>query len=111
MAAVYADGWQSGSLTPGQLDEYLNLLAPVLGKRSFTIAQRLTLTFESVLDSVVDLQGPPEKIIDRIKAYQAVGLNYVLLNFWARTPAERERAMKIFSKEVLPAFSTFPELK
>jgi probable F420-dependent oxidoreductase len=102
-AAILADGWHPVNLPPAEIERMLRVVRPLLGTRPFTIAPRLTLSFEAGLDPAPALSGDPATMIEQLKAYAQSGAAYAILHFTGETQAARERAMRRFAREIMPA--------
>jgi probable F420-dependent oxidoreductase len=101
-AAFLADGWHPVGLPPAEIERMLRVIRPLLGERPFSVAPRLTLSFESSSEPAPSLVGTPAAIADQLRAYAQSGAGYALLHFLGETQAARERAMRRFASDVLP---------
>jgi probable F420-dependent oxidoreductase len=102
-AVILADGWHPVNLPPADIERMLRVIRPLLGGRSFTVAPRLTISFDNNLDPAPALNGNPVAIAEQVRAYAQSGASYLLLHFLGETQPARERAMRRFASEVLPA--------
>jgi probable F420-dependent oxidoreductase len=102
-AALLSDGWHPVNLPPSEIERMLRVVKPLLLGRPFTIAPRLTLAFETGLDPAPALNGSPAAIADQLKGYAQSGVEYAVIHFAGETQAARERAMRRFAAEILPA--------
>lgn len=103
-AALLADGWHPTRQTPEAVAEAFEKIHPLLGGRPFTIALRIGLHLAETPPPAAMLSGTSAQIIEQVRAYQAVGVSYLIVDFKAETQAGRERAMKRFAAEVMPEF-------
>lgn len=102
-AVYYADGWHPNSRTPATLAQDLKRFRPLIANRPFTVGMRLSLRFSPTPIPDQPFSGPPDHLIEMLKAYREAGLDYAILSIPAETQAARERAMTTFCKEVAPA--------
>ena len=103
-AVLLADGWHPTSLPPAEYARMLAVVRPLLGGRPFTVAPRLSLSFEPVEGKDTSLSGSPDQITEQITAYRAAGVTSIVLGFQAETQAARERAMRRFAADIMPRF-------
>ncbi|OJX45982.1 MAG: hypothetical protein BGO78_03600 [Chloroflexi bacterium 44-23] len=103
-AALLADGWHPNASSPQTISSKLDQIKSILSNRPFTIAIRFRLDFKFSEDDSGGLYGSPSKVIQKLKDYRAIGMNYALINFIAESNAQRGQQMKIFINEVAPAF-------
>ena len=96
------DGWHPNARPPEELARALQPYHAMLARRPFTVCLRLRLNFERPEAS---LHGAPEEVAEQLRAYESAGMNYALIHFEAETHAERERAMRRFAQEVVPALA------
>ena len=52
-----------------------------------------------------DLIGTPDRIVSRLKAYEVAGVTELVAIFYYPDAAAAERQLRLFAKEVMPAFS------
>lgn len=103
-AVMLSDGWHPTSMPPAELERMLRVVRPLLLNRPFTVAPRLSITFETAEGPDIALSGGSEQIVEQIKAYRQAGINYAVLGFQAETQSGRERAMRRFAAEIMPQF-------
>jgi probable F420-dependent oxidoreductase len=101
-AVLLADGWHPVDLPPGEIERMLRVVQPLLGQRPFSVAPRLRLAFAPEPLEGVPLSGTPARVVEGLRAYANAGVNYAVLHFLAESQAERERAMTLFARQVLP---------
>lgn len=104
-AVMLADGWHADSLTAAQLSELLATVRPMIANRPFTISMRATLTRQPAEDPSALYYGAPDALIGQLQELQAAGLEYLMFNVQAETQAERERILRSFAQEIVPALS------
>lgn len=102
-AIMLADGWHADSLSAPALAVMLSDVRPMLANRPFTISMRTTLSRQPVEDAPAALTGTPDAMIEQLRALQAAGLETIIFNINAESQAERERILKSFAQEVIPA--------
>lgn len=104
-AVHYADGWHPTGLPAEQVAERLEPVRTLLHNRPFTVCARLRIAVMDRTDPQPSpLSGTPDQIREQLQAYQEAGVDYAVLAFQSDTPGERERGMRAFQKEVMPAF-------
>ena len=103
-AVMLADGWHPTSMPPAEIERMLRVVRPLLLNRPFTIAPRLSISFETTDHPDIALNGGSELIAEQIKAYRQAGVNALVLSFQAETQSARERAMRRFAAEIMPQF-------
>jgi probable F420-dependent oxidoreductase len=101
-AVYYADGWHPNSRSAEALTQALNSVQNLIGTRPFTVCMRMGLMFSPIPTEDQPLSGTSQDIIAALKKYQQAGLDYAILYIPSETQAERERALRAFSKEVAP---------
>jgi probable F420-dependent oxidoreductase len=101
-AVLLADGWHPVDLPPAEIERLLNTARPLLGQRPFSVAPRLRLAFAPEPLEGFPLSGSPARVAESLRAYACAGVNYAVLHFAAESQAERERAMTLFARQVLP---------
>lgn len=101
-AVFYADGWHPNTRTPEELAATLKVARPLLLNRPFTVSMRAHVRFGEA-DPQIPLSGSPQDVIAMLQRYAEAGMTYATLEFDAESQAARERAMKTFAKQVLPA--------
>lgn len=104
-AALLADGWHPNARSPQALAKALEKARPWLGQRPFDVAVRMRLTFDGPPVGEGHLGGDAEQIIAQLRAYQAAGMTEAVIHFQAESQAERERAMRRFCQDIMPAFA------
>lgn len=102
-AAMLADGWHPVNLPPDEIERMLRLVRLILAARPFTVAPRLSLSFGDAADPAPGLNGAPARIVDQLLAYARSGVSEAIIQFNGETQAARERAMRRFASDVLPA--------
>ena len=102
-AALLADGWHPVNIPPAEIERMLRVSRPLLGERPFTVAPRLTLSFENSAEPASGLQGNPDQILTQLRAYAQSGASYTVIHFLGETQTARERAMRRFANQVLPS--------
>jgi probable F420-dependent oxidoreductase len=105
-----ADGWHPNAHSPQVLEDRLSTVKSIIQLRPFTIAVRLNILFSSQSENEGSsiVSGNHDDIISKLKEYQKAGMNYAILNFRVKSQSERERSMKLFMKEIAPAFIQTP---
>ncbi len=103
-AVFLADGWHPNASSPETIGKLLDQVRPMIQNRPFTVAVRFRLDFFPSEANRNGLYGNADEIIQQLKEYQAIGMNYALINFDAESHAQREQKMKTFFREVIPAF-------
>jgi probable F420-dependent oxidoreductase len=103
-AAMLADGWHPVNLPPAEIERMLRVSKPLLGARPFSVAPRLSLTFEGSAEPTAGLHGNPAAILEQLQAYAQAGVSDVVVHFSGETQPARERAMRRFASEIFPAF-------
>lgn len=102
-ALDFGDGWHPTALTANLVAERLSSVRSLIGTRPFTICNRLHIDFSAQPDpQVAHLYGTFDQIREQLQAHGSAGVNYVILDFQARTQTERIRSMKAFQKEIMP---------
>ena len=101
-AALLADGWHPVGLTAGELGDRLQVARPFLAGRPFEVAPRLTVALNSEPPEGVALGGGVDAVAHGLRAYRQAGATYAVLHFLAESQPERERAMRLFAREVMP---------
>jgi len=105
-AVMLADGWHADGLTAPALAELLAGVRAMIANRPFTVSMRATLTRQPAEDDPSALHfGAPDALIGQLHELHAAGLEYVIFNVQAETQAERERILRSFAQEVMPALS------
>lgn len=104
-AVMLADGWHADSLTAPALAELLAGVRAMIANRPFTVSMRVTLTRQPAEDPSALHYGAPDALIGQLQELQAAGLEYLIFNVQAETQAERERILRSFAQEVVPALS------
>lgn len=107
-AIALGDGWHPNAHSPEELQSRLSKFKSIIQLRPFVIAVRIGIDLDSMKceENSSMLSGSPSEIIEQLSNYQQSGMNYAIVNLKAETQAERERLIKQFSKEIMPAFST-----
>lgn len=103
-AVFLADGWHPNATTPQDLQEKLSQVRPLILNRPFTIAVRMSINFSLAESHGRILGGTHVQIIEQLSSYQASGMQIAIVNLLSESQAARERAMKLFMKEIAPAF-------
>lgn len=101
-AVLLADGWHPVDVLPVEVERLLKVAQPLIGQRPFTVAPRLRVALGSQTAEGVPLSGSAEQVAEGLLAYAAAGVNYAVLHFLSESQAERERAMNIFARQVMP---------
>ena len=104
-AVMLADGWHADSLTAPALAELLAGVRAMIANRPFTVSMRVTLTRQPAEDPSALHYGAPDALIGQLQELQSAGLEYLIFNVQAETQAERERILRSFAQEVVPALS------
>jgi len=104
-AVMLADGWHADGLTAPALAELLAGVRAMIANRPFTVSMRVTLTRQPAEDPSALHYGAPDALIGQLQELQAAGLEYLIFNVQAETQAERERILRSFAQEVVPALS------
>jgi probable F420-dependent oxidoreductase len=102
-AVFYADGWHPNTRPPEDLARELKAVRPLLLNRPFTVSMRAQVVLGNA-DPKLPFSGSPGEIAEKLRAYQAAGMNYAVLEFSAESQAARVRAMQLFSRQVMPEF-------
>ncbi len=103
-AVLYADGWHPNAPhSPDDLAAQVAALRPLLGGRPFTVSLRIRLDFAAQTSAEAQLHGAPKQIAAQIRAYEQAGADHMAITFLADTQPRRERMMRQFVDEVLPA--------
>ncbi|NMB87467.1 MAG: TIGR03619 family F420-dependent LLM class oxidoreductase, partial [Chloroflexi bacterium] len=102
-AILLADGWHPHTLPAVKLAQALASQRALLGRRPFTVSYRTHLRFGDDPSPAGCLCGGPADILAAVQALQAAGVNYLVVSFDADGQVERERAMRTFAQEILPA--------
>lgn len=95
------DGWHPTNISISDLRQAVASFPPLVKARPFTVCARLRLSFNESVSA--QLSGPPDRVVAQIKEYVAAGMNYALLHFDDDSQAARQRAMQLFTAEVVPA--------
>lgn len=103
-AIYFGDGWHPNARPAAMIQAALEKARPLLGERPFTVCVRARLDFGPQADPDSPLGGTPEQVTSQLKAYQAAGVDQVILSIQADSQAARERAMSLFCDQVIPAF-------
>lgn len=104
-AAFLADGWHPNAHSPEELQRMLKSAERLLGSRPFAVSLRLRIALNRPAGTERTLAGSPEQIAAGLQAYAAAGMNYGVLHFEADSQPEREAAMQVFARKVMPALS------
>ncbi len=101
-AALLTDGWHPTTLKPDEIGQMLRVIRPLLAGRPFEVAPRLSISLGGEARPEQPLSGPPGQVVEAMQAYAAAGVTYMVLQFAAESQPERERAMRLFAREILP---------
>ncbi len=106
-AIALSDGWHPNAHSPQKLESRLAKFKSILQIRPFVIAVRIGVDLKAIRNEKDNstIGGSPSEIIEQLEAYQQSGMNYAIVNLKADTQAERERFIKQFSQDIMPAFS------
>ena len=104
-AVMLSDGWHPVGLPPAELESQLQSVRPLLANRPFSVAPRLTLSFEPNPAQPTTLSGSPPEVAAQLEAYRQAGATYAVIDFRGESQAARERAMRRFAAEVVPQFT------
>jgi alkanesulfonate monooxygenase SsuD/methylene tetrahydromethanopterin reductase-like flavin-dependent oxidoreductase (luciferase family) len=106
-AIALSDGWHPNAHSPDELQTRLTKFKTILQVRPFIIAVRIGVDLKSRRGekNASTIGGSPSEIIEQLEDYQQSGMNYAIINLKADNQAERERFIKQFSQEIMPAFS------
>lgn len=99
---LLADGWHADSLSAADLTEMLSGARSMIALRPFTVSMRAQLSFHSAAQPDT-ISGDAEQIIRQLQDLGDAGLDYLIFSIPTESQAERERALKKFAQEVLPA--------
>ena len=102
-AIMLADGWHADNLPAPALAQMLSSVRPMLAQRPFSVSMRTSLTLHASEDDYKSLYGSPEELIQQLRAYEQAGLDTVIFSVPAETQAERERTLRGFAQDVIPA--------
>jgi alkanesulfonate monooxygenase SsuD/methylene tetrahydromethanopterin reductase-like flavin-dependent oxidoreductase (luciferase family) len=102
-AVILADGWHADSLPAPSLAQLLSTVRPMLAQRPFTVSMRTSLARHAAEGDDRSLSGSPEEVIQQLRAYEQAGLDTVIFSVPTETQAERERMLKGFAQDVIPA--------
>lgn len=101
-AALLTDGWHPVNLNAEQIAAMLRVIKPLLLNRPFEVAPRLRIALGGEPREDTPLSGSPDQVAAALQAYAAAGVTYAVLHFEGDTQPDRERAMRRFTREVLP---------
>lgn len=104
-AIRYADGWHPNRVSPDDLQTMLSGVHGLLGTRPFTVCIRQSVQFSATPQDGLLLSGTATDIITGLQAYEKAGANYAVLEFQADSQPSRERAMRTFAQDILPAIN------
>lgn len=101
-AARLGDGWHPTLSNPQEMIKLLAKICHFLEDRDFTVCQRLSLSFGPADPEKVPLQGSPEQIIRRLRAFQGAGMDDCILYFTNESLAGRIDDMHLFITQIAP---------
>lgn len=105
-AVYYADGWHPNSHPPETIAAALNSVKHLLGTRPFTVCMRARLDFDAPADDPVGaLTGNPAQVAAALHQYRQAGVDTVIFSCSGETQGARQRCLKTFQKQVIPALA------
>jgi probable F420-dependent oxidoreductase len=104
-AVLLTDGWHPVDLAPADFAIMLRIVRSLLAARPFEIAPRLRVALGGERREDLPLSGSPDQVAEGLRSYREAGVTYAVLHFLAESQAERERAMRVFAREVVPGLA------
>lgn len=101
-AVMLADGWHPDSIDAGDLAALLAKARPMLLNRPFAVAPRMRLDFTAAPEDTF-LGGSPQQVVDKLRDLKNAGITYGVISFSTTQPANLEKTMQLFAREVIPA--------
>ena len=105
--AAYNDGWHPTNLQPSQLEAHLQQLKSICGEVGrpydtlhLSLRQRFILGEQDDPNSA--LVGPPRKLVESLKQYEALGIQHILFSVRGKDTQDVLCQMERFADEVRP---------
>jgi probable F420-dependent oxidoreductase len=101
-----AEGYQSTRTDPPTMRERKALIsdtAATAGRPMPTMSTRLSVSFAGSERGVSILSGPPDEMIEQVRAYQDAGTEHLALDFGEVDPDAVAQAIERFDREIVAA--------
>jgi alkanesulfonate monooxygenase SsuD/methylene tetrahydromethanopterin reductase-like flavin-dependent oxidoreductase (luciferase family) len=105
-AGRIADGYHSTRTDAATMRERVGIVAEAAasaGRPRPTMSARLTVDFGGTREGPSVLNGTPEEMAARVRAYADAGTNHLALDFGETDPDMAAKAIERFEREVVPA--------
>ena len=106
-AARVGDGWHPNALPPEELSQgirYLQEQAQAAGKDPSRVPVSVSASLGSGRSGTYALGTDPEEIIQKVRTYESLGVDHVVVSPDTRDAEEMLPALEILGREILPAF-------
>jgi len=104
-AGSVADGYHSSAIGPARYAQNVSVIrsaAEAAGRPMPWLSARVRVRFAKPTDASYAMQGTPELIAEEIRAFAALGVTHLALWFETTDPAQLERDLTRFVREVVP---------